>query len=555
MSSSEDYEWYVLPPKNDDGSFKKVAGRIGWLVMYSDGTFKNLVTGQSGNIIGSGGSGTSLDVLDDGTEIVADATDLDFAGGYFDVTNPTSALANVTPDESAWSHNNLSGISKGDHRTDEQIRDLVAAFVTAGAAISATHDDGNDTLQIAVPSNAIDATQIDESAAFAWTGSHDFTGGDIEVPDPTQNAEAATKKYVDATSQGLQGKDAVVVATDGTNIDLTSTTDPNPIDGVTLLNGERILLKDQTDGTENGIYEAVDAGDPSTWVRSSDMDEDSEVEPGVYVFVEAGTANGDTGWFITNDSVTLGTTDITWSIFARAGEISAGDHMTKTGSTLDVEPQTIDPNALNNVTVTAMLEGADADKPSAGTAGRWYHATDTKIVYRDNGTSWVAQGGKGTSSNPVPGTSHYEAVSTDDLTVNNASAVLEKTTNQSIAQSTDETIDWDSQDVDTNLYTYDGASDDIDVLQAGDYSIVGALQLTGVASGDKNQPKVTLNGSAVRRPNFFAAASVVSSPIVATLKDLSVNDTISFDAFTDSSSGATVSGDAKATYVTISKIA
>jgi len=407
----------LRPRRNDNDEYVEQDVIAGWWVFTTGTKVKNILTGDTFDLsnIGSGGSSASLDVLDDGSTVLSPAEALNLDGGYFDVTDAGNGQADATLQPGNISHNALGSISKGDHRTDEQIEDLVAALISAGPAINVSYDDGNDSLQVAVPTDGIDMTQIDETIAPDWVGSHDFTNGDIHVPSPTQTTEAATKEYVDATSQGLQGKDSVVAATDGANVDLASSTDPNPIDGVTLTDGQRVLLKDQTDGTENGIYSADIATDPTTWQRTSDMDEDAEVEPGVYVFVEAGTANADTGWFITNDSVTLGTTDITWSIFARAGEISAGDYLSKSGSTLNVEPQQIPLQNLDDVTVTAMLEGQDADKPAAETAGRWYHATDTKIVYRDNGTSWVAQGGKGTSSNPVPGTQHYEAVSTEQI--------------------------------------------------------------------------------------------------------------------------------------------
>jgi len=81
---------------------------------------------------------------------------------------------------------------------------------------------------------------------------------------PTNDSDLATKSYVDSIEQGLDVKDSVRAATDGTNIDLTSSTDPNPIDGVTLNDGDRVLLKDQTDATENGIYNAATATDPTT---------------------------------------------------------------------------------------------------------------------------------------------------------------------------------------------------------------------------------------------------------------------------------------------------
>jgi len=154
---------------------------------------------------------------------------------------------------------------------------------------------------------------------------------------PVNPNDATRKAYVDAIEQGLNLKDAVRAATDGSNIDLTSATDPNPVDGVTLSDGDRVLLKDQTDGTENGIYVATTATDPTTWSRSEDFDNDADVTSGSFTFVEEGTVNANAGFVVTtNDPITVGTTSISFTQFSGAGQITAGEGLTKTGDTLDV---------------------------------------------------------------------------------------------------------------------------------------------------------------------------------------------------------------------------
>jgi hypothetical protein len=103
-----------------------------------------------------------------------------------------------------------------------------------------------------------------------------------------------------------------------------------------------------------------------------------------------------------------------------AGLLDAGNNLSSTyddpGDTLtiDAEPSTISPDELNNVEWTAMLEGADADKPAAGTAGRYYFATDVHILYRDNGTSWVVEAGRGTASDPLPD-QYVQSLNADDI--------------------------------------------------------------------------------------------------------------------------------------------
>ena len=154
------------------------------------------------------------------------------------------------------------------------------------------------------------------------------------IPTPTADGDVAPKKYVDAIEQGLDIKDSVRVATDGTNVDLSSSGDPGNLDGVSLSDGDRVLLKDQNTASENGIYDAVTASDPTTWVRSEDANDDDEVTGGAFTFVEEGSLNSNRGFVITTNNPTLGTDDLTFTQFSGAGQITAGRGLTKDGDTL-----------------------------------------------------------------------------------------------------------------------------------------------------------------------------------------------------------------------------
>ena len=118
--------------------------------------------------------------------------------------------------------------------------------------------------------------------------------------------------------------------------------------------GPTVLLKNQTDATENGLYRVTTVGDGSTayvLTRTPDGDEAIEITGGAFVFVEAGTANADNGYVFThNGTPTLGTTDITVEQFSGAGQIAAGNGLTKTGNTIDVvgtaDKITVSANAL-----------------------------------------------------------------------------------------------------------------------------------------------------------------------------------------------------------------
>jgi hypothetical protein len=155
----------------------------------------------------------------------------------------------------------------------------------------------------------------------------------INLATPTLDTDAATKAYVDSVAQGLDVKASVVAATTTAGTLATSFANGSVIDGVTLVTGERILIKNQATASENGIYTVNATGAPT---RSTDMNLGTEF-PGAFTFVEEGTTLADTGWVCTNnDPVTLGTTPITFAQFSGAGQYLAGDGLTLVGNTFAV---------------------------------------------------------------------------------------------------------------------------------------------------------------------------------------------------------------------------
>jgi len=178
----------------------------------------------------------------------------------------------------------------------------------------------------------------------------------INLATPTNATDAANKDYVDSVSQGLDPKNSVHVATT-TNLNLSSP--GGTIDGVTMVSGDRVLVKDQTTASQNGIY--VWNGAASAMTRASDADSVTKLNGGAFVFVEEGTTYATTGWVLQQPvgNYVLGTTALTWSQFSGAGQITAGTGLTKSGNTIAlITPVTTANGGTGLTTVgTGFLKG------------------------------------------------------------------------------------------------------------------------------------------------------------------------------------------------------
>jgi hypothetical protein len=243
--------------------------------------------------------------------------------------------------------------------TNAKIADPTITLGSSTLTLSATTTDISGLTSLVVDDITINGQSITTTADNRDIALSPHGSGTVTVPSGYKDRAGftsdslTTKEYVDATSQGLDVKNSVRLAT---TIELTNEDDSPPvydngtsglgatltfistittIDGVSgLQNGDRILIKNQTAQATNGIYVRTSG---TVYTRAVDADTAGDITGGTFVFVEQGTANADSGFVFTHDGTpTVGTTNLTVSQFSGAGQITAGAALLKTGNTLDV---------------------------------------------------------------------------------------------------------------------------------------------------------------------------------------------------------------------------
>lgn len=259
---------------------------------------------------------------------------------------------------------------------------IVDSMVSASAAI-------------ATSKLADGAEFVKRDGSVALTGNLDANSNKLtNVADGTNSGDAVNKGQLDAAiasaTNGLDVKASVRAATTA-NITLSGT---QTIDGVALNVDDRVLVKNQTTGSQNGLY-LVKSG---SWVRTTDADADAEVTAGLFTFVEEGTSNADSGWILNTDgAITVGTTSLSFTQFTGAGTVTAGAGLTKTGNTLDV----VSANSaivVNADDITFVVDtGADSLQVTAsgvkmknGTSAQIYVANSSGVFKRVSMSGHVA---------------------------------------------------------------------------------------------------------------------------------------------------------------------
>jgi len=324
--------------------------------------------------------------------------------GLTSVAATTSVTINLD-DTAVTAASYGSGSSVATFTVDGQGRLTAAANATIGITASQVSD-----FNTAVQLNRLD--QLAAPTADVSLNSQKITN----LATPLADSDAANKGYVDTVAQGLDVKASVRLATaaalpaytydNGTSgVGATITANANgalSVDGATPSATNRVLVKNETAGNApyNGVYVVTTVGDgsnPFVLTRSLDMNEAAEFA-GSFFFVEEGTANADNGFVCTtNNPVTVGTTDIIFEQFSGAGQIVAGDGLSKTGNTLDVNP---DSRAAGTKTTAIVSDEIRIDTGWVGQSSLTTLGTITTGTWNAN-IIGLAYGGTGVDNTAI----------------------------------------------------------------------------------------------------------------------------------------------------------
>lgn len=348
----------VLLQGNTDERPDGVGGMFRWnsettLLEYYNGTTWETLSTSSGSVtsvdigttsagltVGGGpvtNSGTLTVNLSAGLQALHTLAASEGSGIVAQTGENTFTQRTITGTASNISVTNGSGVS------GNPTIDLVdAGTPVSGSFVKITTDTkGRVTATTNVTASDITALVDDEYVNVEGdtiSGNLTFTDGATVtgLPDPVNDSDAANKGYVDAVANGLSWKQSVRVATTEPVSLATGIEAGDEIDGVTLVAGDRILVKDQADLTENGIYVVQESG---TAVRSDDMDATTPINEvnGAAAFVEEGDTLANTAWTQINAVSSIGDDPIEWSQFAGAGSYTAGTGLVLNGNEFSLD--------------------------------------------------------------------------------------------------------------------------------------------------------------------------------------------------------------------------
>lgn len=274
-----------------------------------------------------------------------------------DHTHGTPSLTNTTPQ--ALAIGGAGAVGTGTAPAREDHTHAMPSFGNVTAETSFGGSSANGTSTSVARADHTHGTPTHDNAAHSAinlnalaTPTADVNLNNYKITNlatPTASTDAATKGYVDSVAEGLHIHASVVAAT---TANLNATYDNGTsgvgatltnaganaaltLDGVSLSVNNRVLIKNQTAGAQNGIYTVTTVGDGSTaWVltRATDFNTSAEIQGGDFVFVTGGTTWDNTGWVQTSTGVTIGTTAIVFDQFSGAGTYTASNGVQLVGS-------------------------------------------------------------------------------------------------------------------------------------------------------------------------------------------------------------------------------
>ena len=258
---------------------------------------------------GSAGAPSSLSP----SELAFNEADLKLYYGFGDNgSTPPSASSIIT----------VGGSGAFFNKTDTRTANTILAGPTSGSAAA-------PTFRALVAGDLLKLNEFTAPDGSVSLNSQKITN----LATPTADGDAASKSYVDGVSQGLDVKASCIAATTGNITISTALNNGDTLDGVSLSTNDRVLVKDQSSASENGIY--IVGSSPA---RADDLAAGADAA-GMFTFVEKGTVNADNGFVCTSDkgSAVVGTNNLSFSQFSGAGQITAGDGLDKSANTLSVD--------------------------------------------------------------------------------------------------------------------------------------------------------------------------------------------------------------------------
>lgn len=354
-------------------------------------------------------SGTPNEITATGTTsvVLSLPTSLAFTGktvtgGTFDMTAATvNSLPVVTTDAvQVLTNKTISGTSNtltnigNSSLTNSSISFTYSGGISGSASVSLG---GSNALSLSnIPNSSLQNSSVTIGTTGISLGGTSLTLAGLTsvtlTQDPVSALQVATKQYVDAVAEGLHVHASCAAATTGTLASITGGTvtynngasgvgatltlsvSLTTLDGYSLQNGDRILVKNEATQANNGIYTWATGGTVLT--RATDFDTPTEIASGDFTFVTNGTLYANTGWVQTNPVTTVGTDPIVWLQFSGAGTYTAGTGLTLAGSQF----------SITNTGVAAASYGTASSVPTiaVNAQGQITSASNTSIAINAN---------------------------------------------------------------------------------------------------------------------------------------------------------------------------